>query len=84
VGGQPTVAFDIDIPAILTGSGFEHVELVTEGADIADAVARIAARPRSALVIETVQGSRPDLGRPTVSPSANKVDMIKEFEGTRR
>ena len=27
---------DIDIPAILTGSGFEHVELVTEGADIAE------------------------------------------------
>ena len=75
---------DIDIPAILTGSGFEHVELVTEGADIADAVARVAATPRSALVIETIQGSRPDLGRPTVSPSANKVDMIKEFEGTRR
>ena len=83
VGGQPTVAFDIDIPAILKGSGFEHVELVTEGADIADAVARVAATPRSALVIETIQGSRPDLGRPTVSPSANKVDMIKEFEGTR-
>lgn len=84
VGGQPTVAFDIDIPAILRGSGFEHVELVTEGAQIADAVARVAARPRSALVIETVQGSRPDLGRPTVSPSANKVDMMKEFERTRR
>ena len=62
VGGQPTVAFDIDIPAILKGSGFEHVELVTDGSDIADAVARVAARPRSALVIETVQGSRPDLG----------------------
>ena len=84
VGGQPTVAFDIDIPAILRGSGFEHVELVTEDAQIADAVARVAARPRSALIIETMQGSRPDLGRPTVSPSANKVDMMKEFERTRR
>ncbi|MFT3888592.1 MAG: phosphonopyruvate decarboxylase [Arachnia sp.] len=84
VGGQPTVAFDIDIPAILQGAGFEHVELVTDGADIAAAVARVAERPRSALVIETRQGSRPDLGRPTVSPSANKVDMIKEFEETRR
>jgi phosphonopyruvate decarboxylase len=83
VGGQPTVAFDIDIPAILRGCGFEHVELITDGSDIADAVARVAARRRSALVIETVQGSRRDLGRPTISPSANKVDMMREFEGTR-
>lgn len=84
VGGQPTVAFDIDIPAILRGAGFEHVELVTDGDAIAEAVARVAAQPRSALIIETLQGSRADLGRPTVSPSANKVDMLKEFEGTRR
>ncbi|MDF1489385.1 phosphonopyruvate decarboxylase [Tessaracoccus caeni] len=84
VGGQPTVAFDIDIPEILRGAGFEHIELVTEGDAIAGAVARVAAQPRSALIIETQQGSRADLGRPTVSPSANKVDMLKEFEGARR
>lgn len=81
VGGQPTVGFGIDIPAILAGSGFEHVEVVTQGTDIPSAVARLAARPRSALIIETIQGSRPDLGRPTVSPSVNKVDMRNEFEG---
>ncbi|HMR49653.1 MAG TPA: phosphonopyruvate decarboxylase [Arachnia sp.] len=84
VGGQPTVAFDIDIPAILKGAGFEHVELVAEGSEIADAVARLASAPRSALVIETVQGSRSGLGRPTVSPSANKVALIAQFEETRR
>lgn len=83
VGGQPTVGFGIDIPAILTGSGFEQVEVVTDGADIADAVARVAAKPRSALIIETLQGSRADLGRPTVSPSANKVDMRTVFEESR-
>ena len=81
VGGQPTVGFEIDIPAILEGSGFEHVEVVTQAADVAAAVARVAAKPRSALIIETLQGSRPDLGRPTVAPSANKLDMRKEFEG---
>lgn len=84
VGGQPTVAFSIDIPMILRGAGFEHVELVRRGSDIASAMARIAERPRSALIIETLQGSRPDLGRPTVSPAANKLDMLKEFEGSRR
>lgn len=83
VGGQPTVAFDIDIPAILRASGFEHVELVSDAESIPGALARVAQHPRSALIIETAQGSRPDLGRPTVSPSENKVAMLKEFEGTR-
>src|SRR5690606_27972436 len=41
VGGQPTVAFDIDIPAILRGSGYEHVELVSDAESIPAAVARM-------------------------------------------
>lgn len=83
VGGQPTVGFDVDIPAILKGSGFDHVETVSEESAIPDAVARLSAHPRSALIIETAQGSRSDLGRPTVTPSDNKVAMLKEFEGAR-
>lgn len=84
VGGQPTVGFGIDIPMILKGAGFEHVELITNADEIPQAVARTAHQPRSAIVIETLQGSRPDLGRPTVPPAANKVDMMKEFERSRR
>lgn len=83
VGGQPTVAFDIDVPAILRGSGYEHVEIVSDAASIPAAVERLAAHPRSALIIETAQGSRPDLGRPTSSPSANKVAMHSAFAETR-
>lgn len=84
VGGQPTVGFDIDIPAILRGSGFEHVELVSDAESIPRAIERIAAQPRSALIIETAQGSRDDLGRPTVSPSQNKIAMLEAFEESRR
>lgn len=83
VGGQPTVAFDIDVPAILRGSGYEHVEIVSDAESIPEAVTRLAAHPRSALIIETAQGSRPDLGRPTTSPSANKVAMHTAFAETR-
>lgn len=83
VGGQPTVAFDIDIPAILRGSGFEHVELVSDAQSIPAALERIASRPRSALIVETAQGSRDDLGRPTVSPSQNKVAMLEAFAESR-
>ena len=81
VGGQPTVGFDIDIPGILRGAGYERIELVTDEEEIADAVRRLAKEPKSALVIETAQGSREDLGRPTVSPAENKVDMKRAFAG---
>ncbi len=79
VGGQPTVAFDIDIPAILRAGGFAGVETVTTADQIAPAVRRLAASPRRALVIEVAQGSRADLARPTTTPVQNKNDMMGEF-----
>ncbi|MGC4153908.1 MAG: phosphonopyruvate decarboxylase [Propionicimonas sp.] len=84
VGGQPTVAFEIDTTAILTAAGFEQVEVVRDAAELAVAVQRLAATPRSALVVEVAQGSRADLGRPTIAPAANKGDMMAEFEAARR
>lgn len=83
VGGQPTIAFDIDTAAILTAAGFEQVEVVRDPAELAPAVQRLAATPRSALVVEVAQGSRPDLGRPTIAPVTNKADMMAEFEAAR-
>ncbi|MCW5952859.1 MAG: phosphonopyruvate decarboxylase [Propionibacteriaceae bacterium] len=83
VGGQPTVAFDIDTAAILTAAGFQQVEVVRDAAELARAVDRLAATPRSALVVEVAQGSRADLGRPTVAPVANKAAMMAEFRAAR-
>ncbi len=83
VGGQPTVAFDIDVAAMLTAAGFGQVESVRDETELADAVRRLAATPRSALVVEVAQGSRPDLGRPTIAPAANKVDMMAQFGASR-
>lgn len=83
VGGQPTVGFDIDIPAILKGSGFDSVETVRNAEDLAAAIKRLADTPRMALVIEVAQGSRPDLGRPTTTPVQNKLDMMREFNAGR-
>ena len=84
VGGQPTVAFDIDTAAILAAAGFAHVEVVRDADEVAAAVARLVATPKSALVIEVAQGSRPDLGRPTITPAATKAAMMLEFEDARR
>lgn len=79
VGGQPTVAFDIDVSGILIAAGFGSVETVREPEDLAAAVRRLAQTPRHALVVDVAQGSRPELGRPTVSPQQNKLDMMREF-----
>ncbi|MCA0251223.1 MAG: phosphonopyruvate decarboxylase [Actinobacteria bacterium] len=84
VGGQPTVAFDIDTAGLLTAAGFEQVEVVRDAEQVPAAVERLARTPKAALVIEVAQGSRPDLGRPTIAPSANKTDMMAEFEAARR
>ena len=83
VGGQPTVGFDIDTAGILRAAGFEQVEVVREADELADAVRRLAEAPKSALIVEVAQGSRPDLGRPTVAPAANKAAMMAEFEAAR-
>lgn len=84
VGGQPTVGFEIDIESILRGAGFAHVERVSGGADIAPAIGRLASTSRGALVIDTAQGSRPDLGRPTVAPRRNKLDMMERLREARQ
>jgi len=83
VGGQPTVAFDIDIPGVLKAVGFDAVETVREPEQLEAAVARLADAPRTALVIEVAQGSRPDLGRPTTTPVQNKLDMMAMFQAGR-
>lgn len=83
VGGQPTVAFDIDIPAILMAAGFTSVQTVREQSELAEAMARVAETPRHALVIEVAQGSRDDLGRPTTTPAQNKADMMRQFRAGR-
>ena len=83
VGGQPTVALEIDPAGILRAAGFGQVEIVREAGARPAAVQRLAATPKSALVIEVAQGSRPDLGRPTVAPVVNKADMMAEFAAER-
>lgn len=83
VGGQPTVAFDIDIAGILTASGFTSVVTVREPDKLAAAVKQLADAARTALIVEVAQGSRPDLGRPTTTPVQNKLDMMQEFQAGR-
>lgn len=79
VGGQPTVAGDIDVEGILRAAGFATVYSADTVGGVSKAVTRMKGEPKSALVITTSQGSRPDLGRPDTTPLQNKVALMKSL-----
>ncbi len=75
VGGQPTVALDIDIPAIAIAAGYQKALTVSTKAELATA---LSSRERVTTLIEirTRKGSRKDLGRPKESPTENKAAFM--------
>lgn len=79
VGGQPNVAADIDVSGMLVACGFEGVAVARTREEIAAGMDAVAASAKTALVLRTHQGSRGDLGRPTVSPSSNKHAMMRRI-----
>lgn len=81
VGGQPTVALDIDVPTILAAAGFELVIEASTPGEVAAGMEALRAAPKRALVIYTDPGSRDDLGRPTTTPQQNKRAMRALIEG---
>jgi phosphonopyruvate decarboxylase len=81
VGGQPTVARDIDIAGILQAMGFLRVFTACNADELTCVLHQMADLPGSALIIETRPGSRDDLGRPTTTPQENKVAMMRAFAG---
>lgn len=78
VGGQPTVALNIDVPGILKSVGFERVVEASTPGGIVAGIEELRAGGRRALVVTTRQGSRVDLGRPTVAPEANKRALMEK------
>ena len=84
VGGQPTVAQSIDVAGILRASGFDEVIEASTRDEIKDAMGKLRARGKCALVMRTHQGSRKDLGRPTTTPEENKRAMMDELLAYRR
>jgi phosphonopyruvate decarboxylase len=79
VGGQPTCAFDLDIPSILKACGFINVHIAKNIAEIDIALKMMRNEDKTALILYTKQGSREDLGRPTITPIKNKENMMKKI-----
>jgi len=79
VGGQPTVAFDIEIDQILKAVGFKAVHKATTKEEILVGMKQLKSSLLEALVIYTKQGSREDLGRPTTTPIENKEALMQKI-----
>lgn len=73
VGGQPTVALQVDLPAIAKACGYKRVESVENATQLANALESLHAESGTAfLEIKVKRGARADLGRPTTTPAENK------------
>ncbi len=82
VGGQPTVALDIDLPAVAKAVGYPSVFSVDNQNDLAQLLPKITSFPAPVfLEIKVKKGNRKDLGRPTTTPIQNKealMDFLKK------
>ncbi len=80
VGGQPTVGFSIEIDKILEACGFKNAYKASTIEEINEYMKRLRKELLSALIIYTKQGSREDLGRPTITPVENKGNLMRKLE----
>ncbi len=76
VGGQPTVAHALDMPAIASACGYRRPARADTAADLADALASGA----DFVEVRVSPGSRADLGRPRGSPSDNMKKLMRTLE----
>lgn len=77
VGGQPTVALDIDLPAIAKAVGYPSVFSVDNQNDLIQLLPKITSFPAPIfLEIKVKKGNRKDLGRPTTTPIQNKEALM--------
>ncbi|MFU8818049.1 MAG: phosphonopyruvate decarboxylase [Pseudomonadales bacterium] len=73
VGGQPTVAIDVELCDVARAVGYVSIARADAAAALGDALpAFLAADGPAFLEIRIRTGARADLGRPTTSPADNK------------
>lgn len=78
VGGQPTVAFDIDLPKIADACGYQQARTCESSQTLLADLELLFATPGPAfLEIKVNKGNRNDLGRPTTTPKQNKKAFMR-------
>jgi phosphonopyruvate decarboxylase len=82
VGGQPTVAFDVDLCAIAKACGYGTALCATSAEELAARLVELEAADGPALLeVRVKKGARGDLGRPTQSPSDLAVSFSTFVRG---
>lgn len=77
VGGQDTVALEIDIPAIALACGYKTACRIDSLNEINDSIKAAEKSSGPHLIeIRVRKGARPDLGRPTTTPLENRDAFI--------
>lgn len=80
VGGQATVGFEIDIPAVAKACGYREVVSVSDAKDVKEAVARLHGLKGPVLLeVKVNKGARSDLGRPKTTPAENRDAFMKRL-----
>lgn len=83
VGGQPTCAYDINLPEIAKASGYGSVMSISHKDAIASAIKNCGECAGPYFIeIKIKKGARGNLGRPTSSPHDNIIAMI-DFIGSK-
>ncbi|MBI3336878.1 phosphonopyruvate decarboxylase [Candidatus Peregrinibacteria bacterium] len=78
VGGQPTAGMGIDYPAIARACGYRMVARVGTPNELKKTLAVLLKKQGPIFLEITIcKGSRPDLGRPTVSTEENKKTFMR-------
>jgi phosphonopyruvate decarboxylase len=81
VGGQPTVALDVNFSLIAQACGYNYTATVSDGKDVPAALEALAKATGPAfLEIKAVPGVRDSLGRPTTTTLENKKSFMKFLE----
>ena len=84
MGGQPTIGFGMDIPAIARACGYRTVLSVSTREEL-DALLPALTFHEAPLLLEirVKKGSRDDLGRPTTTPIENKEALMNFLKETK-
>jgi len=78
VGGQPTLGFSLNIPAIAKACGYKNAVIAKTKEEIVEAMESIVCMDGPSLLeIKVGIDSRDNLGRPTTSPIENKQNFMR-------
>ena len=82
VGGQPTVAFKINLQKVAEGFGYSNIIHATSASEIKSALDRRAVGSMF-LEVRCKRGNRKDLGRPDIAPNQNLTELIQFLKGSK-